>query len=277
MSLEQLQHDFIHAMYSSTRSKADELTRTQRRMSSQHALDPHAQVAVYRASVQGGLIAALGDIYPRVKTMLGEQFFDALARAFVQEHPSFSASLDDYGEVFPDFCAEFSPLQDFPYMADLARVDWAWHRAFHGADLAPLSGAALEALPQRALLDTELVLHPFAYAIHSSHAIHALWSFAESSYRATTQGADQDQTTELNLDHVQAESLLVCREAYQVQVVRLDEAAKALIEQFAQAQRIETAFAKASHAVQHIEHGADLSSAFSLLLRCGAFVRPQAD
>lgn len=66
-----------------------------------------------------------------------------MAARYVDNYPSQAPSLDDYGAHLAQFCSAFTPLQDLPYIADLAKLEWAWHRAFHAADE---KGVALEAL-----------------------------------------------------------------------------------------------------------------------------------
>lgn len=127
-SLEQLQAQFIHGIYSPGEHSADFIRAGEE---PGVVLSPDEQLSVYRGSVLGGLVQALGDIYPAIKRSVGEQFFDAMALRYVKSHPSMSASLDNYGSDFDAFIADFKALKEHPYLADLAQLEWRWHRCFH--------------------------------------------------------------------------------------------------------------------------------------------------
>lgn len=114
--------------------------------------------AVYRNNVAVGLGQALGRRFPAIRRLVGEAYFQALTRAFAAAPPS-SPVLLAWGERFPAFLAGFPPLAGYPYLADVARIEWARGLAFHAADRVPLTAEALAAL----LADpgtARLALHP---------------------------------------------------------------------------------------------------------------------
>lgn len=98
---------------------------------------------VYRNNVIVSLYEALGQSFPAIKTLLGEDYFNALARAFVQEHPPKSPVLLWYGAEFFDFLDAFPPLEAYPYLGDVARLEWAWLQAYHAADETPMDPGVL--------------------------------------------------------------------------------------------------------------------------------------
>ena len=59
--------------------------------------------------------------------------------------------LAEYGADFPAFIAGYEAARDLPYLADIARLDWALNLAFHAppggrlqaADLSAVAGGAL--------------------------------------------------------------------------------------------------------------------------------------
>jgi len=63
--------------------------------------------AVYRNNVAVSLVEALGARFPVVKRLVGEEFFRAMAHAFVSREPPLSPLLIHYGETFPAFIEEF--------------------------------------------------------------------------------------------------------------------------------------------------------------------------
>ena len=231
MSLESLQENFINALYGADDSTSVEMIKTSSTLSAQQQFD------IYKGSVLGTLIEALGDIYPRVKAALGEQFFDAMTRRYIKTHPSYSASLDDYGAGFPLFCKGFEPLKEYAYIADLARVDLAWHRAFHAPDVKPLSAEDLESVLSSAEASERgraVVLHPSASLLNSQFPLFQLWDMNNT----TLNGGKYD---EVSLDSG-SESVLVWRPELTVNVRVLSEVESMFLAACQQAVSLEAVF-----------------------------------
>ena len=72
----------------------------------------------------GGLIDAL-DVDDLVCRLVDKDFFAYAAYKYLREHPPHSRCLVEYGADFADFLARFAPCQDLPYLADVARFEWA--------------------------------------------------------------------------------------------------------------------------------------------------------
>jgi hypothetical protein len=97
-----------------------------------------ARLAVYRGNVVGASGKALAGAYPITGKIVGEQFFEGLAREYLRRHPSKSGDLNEFGGSFPAFLAQFPHTQDLPYLPDVARMEWLAHRAYYAADRRPL-------------------------------------------------------------------------------------------------------------------------------------------
>ena len=98
---------------------------------------PQAAFQVHRGTVLAGLTGALRLTYPTVDDLVGADFFDSMALAFIGAAPPAAADLGDYGESFPGFLDQFAPAQALPYLSDVAALDLAIHRARRAPDLAP--------------------------------------------------------------------------------------------------------------------------------------------
>lgn len=118
-------------------------------------------LSVHRNTALGGLVNALRLTYPTVDALVGEDFFDQAARAFAQAEPPSGAWLTGYGEGFADFLANYGPARELPYLADVARLDFAIEAVgelVEGAD-----GAALDLGEARLVLDASLRLIALDY------------------------------------------------------------------------------------------------------------------
>jgi hypothetical protein len=125
-----------------------------------NGMPPERRLALYRNNTLLGLAEALRDGFPVVHRLVGTEFFDVLARHFVAEHPPSSACLLDYGAEFPDGIAGFEPAASVPYLPDVARLEWAWHEAFHAADAPDFSVADLAAVPPERQAEVHWRLQP---------------------------------------------------------------------------------------------------------------------
>jgi len=100
-----------------------------------------------------------------------------MAKLYVEETPPASPVLLLYGEAFADFVAAFPPAAALPYLADVARLEWAWHRAYHAKDAAPLSLSDLAEVGETAE-GAVLTLHPSLQAVCSDYPVVSIWQLA---------------------------------------------------------------------------------------------------
>lgn len=131
--------------------------------------------AVYRNNVHISLIEALGERFDVVRRLVGEEFFRAMARAYVLRHKPVSAVLHEYGDGFPAFIAGFEPAAALPYLADVAALECAWSQSWAAADEAALEITALAGLDVRQLARARLRAHAAARLIRSAWPVADIW------------------------------------------------------------------------------------------------------
>jgi hypothetical protein len=164
--------------------------------------------AVYRNNVHVGLVNALADNFPVVARLVGLDFFRLMARAYVAGTKPASPLLFRYGDGFPDFVAGFAPAAGLPYLADVARLEWAWLAAWQAADVAPLTAHSLIGRAPDTLPALRLLPHPATRLVVSPHPIAAIWH--------------AHQTTEVAPVAVwRGEAVLITRPALNVDVTAL--------------------------------------------------------
>lgn len=182
-------------------------------------LSADARLDIYRHNVHSVLGNALRDLYPAAANVVGGEFFTEAARQFVQSTPSTSGDLNDFGSTFAEFLATYPHSADLPYLPDLARLEWAWHRAFHAADEAPMDLAALGAEAPEALGDVVFGLHPSASLLRSAYPLVRIWQVNQPGYVGSW---------EVEWD-VPETYVLVFRHEYEVAVQSLDAAQHAML------------------------------------------------
>lgn len=139
--------------------------------------DPGLRFAVHRNNVVHSLVAVLGDTFPVVRQLVGDEFFGAMARRYVADHPPASPLMHRYGAGLPAWIAGFTPVAALAYLPDMARLDWARLCAFHAADAEAIDLQTLAALMQspEQLAKASLTLQPSLAVVRSTHPIVSLW------------------------------------------------------------------------------------------------------
>lgn len=127
-----------------------------------------SRYAVYRNNVSHSLAMALGEIFPAVQNLLGQDFFRALALTYLRANPPRSKLLFEYGGEFADFLSTFPPVSGLPHLRDMARIERVWLDAFHAADCLPLDPARLAAIRPDDLSSLRFAMHPAFRLIRSS-------------------------------------------------------------------------------------------------------------
>lgn len=222
--------------------------------------DPRVRFAVYRNNVVHSLVAVLGDTFPVVRQLVGEEFFGAMARLFVVDQPPVSPLMHRYGAGLPEWLADFEPATALPYLSDMARLEWARLAAFHAADAEPIDVQALTGLLQapEQLAQASLVLHASVAVVRSAHPVVSLWGAHQHD------DASRDaKLARLSLDN--GESALVFRDrADDALVIELPNADAALAAALAAGMPLGTA------TLTHPQ--ADAARLLSLLLQHGLVV-----
>lgn len=93
-------------------------------------------IAVYRNNRRANLLGALRIAYPVIERLVGADFFAYSAQRFIDDHPSQSANLEDYGFEFGEFLRTFAPAASLPYLADVAALEAAIQSVAGAADAA---------------------------------------------------------------------------------------------------------------------------------------------
>jgi uncharacterized protein (UPF0276 family) len=131
--------------------------------------------ALYRGNLTANWSKALASAYPVLKALVGDEFFDALARAYGKAHPSQSGDLNAFGDRFADFLEGFSHVADYPYFPDMARLEWSVHRAHYADDAPSVDMARWAELTPEQLDRAHLRFHPACALIASRWAVADIW------------------------------------------------------------------------------------------------------
>jgi hypothetical protein len=213
ISLHELQEQFTASLFD-TDIKADSLPLKPQ------LEDKDQRLNIYRNNVFHSLSMALADLYPVVEQLFGEDFFKACARSYLQDHPPHTAAMVDFGATFPGFIQDFAPLDPYPWLADVARVELAWHESYHAADTPPMDPNSLRDIPAEQLSNSQLMMLPSVRLIRSAYPVYTIWQAHQQ---------DHGPQETISLDKGE-ESLCVFRPKFDVLVKPLDTDSMLLLE-----------------------------------------------
>lgn len=209
---------------------------------------------VYQSALRHAVEDALREIFPVCAALVGRQCFGGIARHHARAHVSRHPDLGRIGDDLPDRLRTLAFLDGVPYLADVARLELALHRAADAADPPPIDGPesaeqlaeALSGAPDRWCF----TLPPSATLLESEHPVLAIWQAHQdeaelAEHRSSARGdapvndVDVGEAGESDADRRgdrwtirSAESpdrLIVRRSAYGLQIERVEPGLWALL------------------------------------------------
>jgi hypothetical protein len=224
------------------------------------AIPAAARLDVHRHHVFRSLGTALAATFPTVQALVGADFFGGLARTFIAQSLPTQPVLAEYGAGLPAFLAGYEAARDLPYLADIARLDWALNVAFHAPAGSRLRVADLSNIPAERLPVMSVALAAGAVVISSPYPLDLIW--------AASQPGAAGGTVDLNSG---AAHLLVLRRPDDSAFVSLTAGETAFVASLADGKTLEAAAGAAFQADAIF----DLSTSFARLLGLEAFAALQ--
>jgi Putative DNA-binding domain len=213
--------------------------------------------AVYRNNVVVSLIEALQAGFPAVCRIVGEEFFQAMARAYIVAEPPASPILLDYGAGFANFIAEFEPAASLPYLPDVARIERAWSEAYHARDAAPLAAEVLADIASDRVANACFTVHPSLRVVASRFPALTIWRM----------NVDDGVPGPVDLESG-GEDTLVMRPQAAMEVRSIPPGAAEFLTALADGRTLVDATRSAMYAAPYF----DLSANIAALISAGAFV-----
>jgi len=211
--------------------------------------------SVYRNNVAVSLSEALEVTFPVIRTLVGDEFFKAMAGVFLRQHAPNSPLLMYYGAEMPAFLDGFQPVEHLGYLPDVARIELALCHSYHAADTAPIEPLALQAIAPDALLKSQLHLASTVHLIRSN------WP-AASLFHANS-------NPDAPIPQMQAEDVLITRPEFDPQVTALPAGGGAFVEALQSGETLGNALKIATNSSGDF----DFTTVLGLLLTAGALIK----
>lgn len=210
--------------------------------------------AVYRNNVVVSLMEAMAAAYPSIAAILGKENFDKVARNYIVRHPPASPMMQQFGKHFPEFLSGFRPLQDAPFLVDVASAERAWLEAFHSIDEPVLTPQELSDVDPVETLGLTFEPLRATALVRSQFPVHTLFE-ARNIWPAP------------GIDLAQSQTLLITRPYLECIATQLDAATATFIGDLVSGNTLGDAIGNALEA----DEGFDASKAIAMMLETGAF------
>ncbi len=128
----------------------------------------------YQGHVRVLAADVLSQAYPTLKALLGDEPWPHVAQAFWQQHPPTQGQLHLWGQTFASWVANRSEWTEWPFLADMARLDWARHESLL-AKAVEFNAPTLELLGQAQAEHLLLRLKPSMRVINSPWPVMSLY------------------------------------------------------------------------------------------------------
>lgn len=159
----------LAALSPSERGAANALVRDDARLAAVQRFDIYADMYFYR------IRDCLKEDFAAVRAVIGEAAFHNLITDYLLVHPSSHFSLRYVGQHLPAFVRTHAQGAQWPYLADLAMLEWTILEAFDAPDAQPLDADALATVPQERWPDLRFTLTPSVHLLDVDWPVHAIW------------------------------------------------------------------------------------------------------
>lgn len=148
------------------------------------------RLGLYRGNLSARWEKVLGVAYPVLQMLVGEEFFAGLAREYGHAYLSDNADLNRFGVHFSQFLRDFPHVAQYPYFPDMAKLEWALHRAHYANNARSVEASDLASLTPEQADNAHFKLHPACFLYSSEWAIMPLWLAHQT-------GGDQEFPSEM--------------------------------------------------------------------------------
>ena len=212
------------------------------------------RLQIYRNNLFISLTNALQAVYPSVQRLVGEGFFKYLANSYIHAHPSQSGNLHDFGQALAAFIAQFGPAATVPYLADVAKLEWAQHEVFHAAEHSPLDLQRLSAVADEQRTELRFRFHPASRLISSPYPILKIWEACR----------DEDESARTISADDKGEQILVVRQAGKIELHRLEAAEHTFLKALEDDYPLGTAYERATEVDERFDLATSLQKHIAL-------------
>jgi hypothetical protein len=166
-------------------------------------LDIYADMYFYR------LRDSLAEDFAKVRAIAGGDRFHNLVTDYLLVHPSSHWSMRDLGKALPSYLGGHALHEEFPYLPDLARLEWARIDVFDEADAAPLTRSEIPGIPRESIAALRLRLVPACRLLALDWNVAPVWRRLEEISEGSEPGGINSASVEAAGESAPSEAVAV--------------------------------------------------------------------
>jgi hypothetical protein len=120
-ALHNIQAAFMHDIYTGEQTSAVYLNKIKS--------SPPERINIYYNNTLLGLTDILAGTYPVLQKIVGEDFFRTIGHHYIEKYSQSTGNRHTYGEEFGAFLGSYQPAAPWPYLSDIAAIEWAYFQA----------------------------------------------------------------------------------------------------------------------------------------------------
>ena len=240
-SLKELQESFSSAVYEGTNEPLLNDIK-------QSHIENIERIKIYQNNVLITLHDTLKNRYGAIYQLVGEDFFKHITNEYIKANKSNSGNLDDYGHNFAEFISAIPQLESYPYLKDVAKLEWALHNAYFAPNSPAINKEALSEIPPESLDKIKFKIHPSRHLIASQYPIDKIWEISQENY---------DGSVDIDVNSGEA-NILVVRPEYKINTIKIGKDEFKFLTSIANGDSLENAYEAAGAVNEDFDIGAAL-------------------
>lgn len=133
------------------------------------------RLQIYSNAYQFRLIEALSSNYPILQKYLGDELFQELALLYIDAHPSTFRSIRWFGDQLENFLREHDKYNEFPYLAELSKLEWHMTLTFDAPDREIIDIKTVMQIPLDDWVMMQFIPHPSVYILDFQWNVIQIW------------------------------------------------------------------------------------------------------
>lgn len=162
-----------------------------------------SRLSVYKNNVFHSLSEAMQEIFPITQTMLGDECFKALCYHYICNAQPSGPILSEYGQQFASHLAKQAELADYPYLTELANLEYQLLQLTHQQEYPTLTpehiAQTIDTLPT-SIEDSHWIVAPCVHLVALSYPVGSLY-----------QQLSEQKEANVQIDWSQQEWLVLCK------------------------------------------------------------------
>jgi len=144
MKLKELQSNFMDALLQQRVSNS--ISALSETLTENGQLSALQRIQIYQNAYRSRLFSTIDSDYPALGSLLGDDLYNPLVNTYIDQHPSESPSLNNFGAKLPAFIRTFEPICHQEIVIELCDFEWQLRETFNAKNAKALLPEYLQSI-----------------------------------------------------------------------------------------------------------------------------------